>query len=437
MPGSRNPLITTLIGLRGNQRACVYTEPLWGLSLNLILPYLAVYMLALGLRDVQIGLVTTVGMGGQVIAGVLGGIITDKVGRRRTTLLLDATAWSIPCLIWLIASYVAPSMAFWVFLGASLVNSLLVITQNSWTCLMVEDADRDQIPHLFSLVMVGANLSALFAPISALLVARLSLILAVRILLVNAAVVMTVKVLWVYWWSHETSVGLRRQRETAGVAVWRLVSEYRSVLGIMLRSRATLFGLAIAALFTAIFTVNNTFWQIAINQRLLVPDVLLPFFPMAKSLLAIVFYFAVIHKVSGTTRFRLPLLAGFGAYLVGQVLIAAIPAGPGEAAGWQTYVGLAVCVLFDSFGLGMLAMLAEAIIALAIDPHERSRIMAVQRIVVIAATVPFGWIAGLLSEIDRSLPFVLTSGLAIIGIAVTLVRYKGPQPVTVTPPVVT
>ena len=424
----RNPLIATLVGLRGNQRACVYTEPLWGLSVNLVLPYLSVYMVALGLRDIQIGLVTSFGMMGQVITGLLGGVITDKLGRRRTTLFLDATAWSIPCLIWLIASYVAPSMAFWVFLGASLVNSLQVITMNSWNCLMVEDADREQIPHIFSLIMVGANLSALFAPISAFLVARFSLVFALRILLVNAAIVMTVKVLWVYFWSHETAVGLRRQKETAGVSIWRLVSEYKGVLGIMLRSRATLFALAIAALYSAVFTVNQYFWPIAINLRLLVPEAMLPLFPMARSLLAILFYFAVIHKVSGTTRFRLPLLAGFGAYLVGQVLVAALPTGTGETAGWETYVGLGVCVLFDSFGMGMLAMLAEAIMALAIDPHERSRIMAVQRVVVIAATVPFGWIAGALSEANRSWPFVLTSGLIAIGIAVTLLRYRDKPP---------
>ena len=42
-----NPLIQTLKEPRGNPRACVYTEPLWGLSINLCLPYASVYMIAL------------------------------------------------------------------------------------------------------------------------------------------------------------------------------------------------------------------------------------------------------------------------------------------------------------------------------------------------------------------------------------------------------
>ena len=34
-----NPLISTLKNLRGNPRACVYTEPLWGIPYNLFAPY--------------------------------------------------------------------------------------------------------------------------------------------------------------------------------------------------------------------------------------------------------------------------------------------------------------------------------------------------------------------------------------------------------------
>jgi hypothetical protein len=50
--------ITTLRSFRGNARGCVYTEALWGIPFNLYAPYVSVYMLALGLTDGQIGLIT-------------------------------------------------------------------------------------------------------------------------------------------------------------------------------------------------------------------------------------------------------------------------------------------------------------------------------------------------------------------------------------------
>ena len=85
MPRVRNPLLSTLLTLRGNGRACVYTEPMWGLSMALVLPYASVFMLALGLQDHQIGLLATISMLSQMVAGLLSGAITDKFGRRLTT----------------------------------------------------------------------------------------------------------------------------------------------------------------------------------------------------------------------------------------------------------------------------------------------------------------------------------------------------------------
>lgn len=159
-------MLASLVGLTGNARAAIWTEPMWGLSMALVLPYASVFMLALGVPDEQIGLVATVGTVSQVGFGLLGGVITDKLGRRATTAVFDIVAWSIPCLIWAFAQN------FWWFLVAAVVNGAWQVTQNSWDCLLVEDADRAEIPRLYSLVKVAGDCSAIFAPIAALLVAQ-------------------------------------------------------------------------------------------------------------------------------------------------------------------------------------------------------------------------------------------------------------------------
>ncbi len=84
-----HPLIKTILTVEGNSRACIYTEPLWGIPYSLYVPYMSVYMLALGLSDVQIGLIATIGLISQMFFSVLGGVITDKLGRRMTTLIFD------------------------------------------------------------------------------------------------------------------------------------------------------------------------------------------------------------------------------------------------------------------------------------------------------------------------------------------------------------
>ncbi len=378
----------------------------------LVLPYASVFMLALGVVDQQIGLLATISMLSQVVFGLLSGVITDKLGRRLTTAVFDVIAWSIPCLIWAFAQN------FWWFLVASVINGAWQVTQNSWDCLLVEDVDRGEITKVYSLIKVAAEFSALFAPIAAVLVSRFGLEPAVRILYLNAFVIMTAKIVILYRWSTETDTGRLRREQTRGVSMWRVLAGYRGVLGLIVRSKGTIFSLTIAALVGAVALVNGTFWQVVVNQHLGVPDPLLPFFPMVRSLLSVGFFFSLIPWLTHGKHLKRPTLWGFAVYLAGQVLLVSIPvstAGPG----WTTYALLGACLLLDAFGAGILFMLAESLVALHVDRHERSRVMAIQRTVVMLVTAPFGWISGWLSGMDRTWPFFLTSGLLVLGLLVT------------------
>ena len=404
-------MIVTLLGLRGNGRASVYTEPLWGLSMMLVLPYASVFMLALGVHDAQIGLLATIAMLSQVVFGLLSGVITDKLGRRKTTAVFDIIAWAIPCLIWAFAQN------FWWFLAASIINGAWQVTQNSWDCLLVEDIDRKEITKVYSLVKVAAEFSALFAPIAAILVSSLGLEFAVRILYLNAFIIMSFKIWLLYRYTTETATGRIRMAETRGVSIWQSLREYRGVLGLIVSSKGTIFALIIAALVGAVAVVNGTFWQVVISQRLGVPDALLPFFPMVRSLLSVLFFFTLIPLLTHTRHLKAPTLIGFGVYLAGQLLLVGIPA-PGGPAVAGTYALLAVCLMLDAFGAGILFMLAESLVALHVDRGERSRVMAIQRTCVMLVTAPFGWISGWLSGMDRTWPFLLTSALLVLGLIV-------------------
>jgi MFS family permease len=368
-------------------------------------------MIALGISDTSIGFIATVYMLSQVVFALLSGPITDKLGRRKTTALFDFIAWCIPCLIWWRAEN------FWFFLVAALFNGAMKVPTNSWDCLLVEDAEKSQITHIYSLVIMCGQLSALFAPLSAILVSRLTLVPAIRILYINAFVVMSIKIGLLYAFSHETGTGMRRMQETAGKSIFDLLAGYGGVVRIIGRSPGTIFSLTITALVGAVGMINTTFWQVIASQKLLIPDTLLPFFPMFRSLIAIVFFWTVIPHLT-TKTLKLPLLAGFASYLAGQTLLLLTP-----VAGLARYPVICVSLLFDGFGAGILAMLAESLVALHVNKAERARVMAIQHTIIMFATAPFGWIGGVLSGISRNLPFVLTICMLCAGIIATLVFY--------------
>jgi uncharacterized membrane protein YeaQ/YmgE (transglycosylase-associated protein family) len=52
---------------------------------------------------------------------------------------------------------------------------------------------------------------------------------------------------------------------------------------------------------------------------------------------------------------------------------------------------------------------------LTIEPKERARILSIIFVGVILLSSPFGWIAGMLSGINKDLPFLLNIALFIMG----------------------
>lgn len=407
----KHQLLRTLFELRGNPRACIFTEPMWGLSMNLCLPYATVYMLALGLNDIQVGIVTSIYMFSQMIFSLLSGAIIDKMGRRKSTAVFDFLAWSLPCLIW------ASSRGFWYFVVAALFNGMMKITTVSWDCLLVEDAPKDKITHLYSWVIICGNLSALFAPISSILVARLTLAPALRILYINAFVVMTAKIIILYRFSTETEVGKIRREISRNKSFGEMLVGYKSAFRKILDSRGTIFAIIISILVEIITMLGTTFWQIIASRRIGVPDTLLPIFPMIRSILAIILFFTVISRIK-QSRLKFPLYGGFISSIVGCILLISI-----TGTGVLGYIVLLISLFFDALGGAVQNTLRESLVAIHVDPEERSAIMALLQTTVMLVSVPFGYIGGLLSDISKALPFVLSIALSLLGILATAVFY--------------
>jgi MFS family permease len=362
--------------------------------------------------DVQVGIVTSIYMFSQMIFAFLSGAVIDKMGRRKSTAIFDFLAWSVPSLIW------AFSQGFWFFVVAAFLNGMMRITAVSWDCLLVEDAPKDKITHIYSLVIIAANLSALFAPISSILVAKLTLAPAIRILYINAFVIMTAKILILYKLSTETNVGKIRREASSNMSWGQMLSGYKSAFKKILASQGTIFAIIISILVEIVAMLGMTFWQIIASRRIGIPDELLPIFPMLRSILSIFLFFTVISHIK-QTRMKWPLYGGFASSIIGSILLISI-----TGTGVWGYVILSISLIFEALGGAVLATLRESLVAIHVDPVERSGIMALLQTTVMLVSVPFGYIGGVLSDISRILPFVLSIALLLLGILATTMFYR-------------
>jgi MFS family permease len=401
-------LIATLRSLRGNPRGCVYTEPLWGIPFNLYSPYVSIYMIALGMTDKQIGLIVSVSWGVQIVLALLSGVVTDKLGRRRTTLIFDILAWTIPSIISALAQN------FWFFLTAGVMNSFWRITLNSWSCLLVEDADQSQLVDIYTWIHIANVMVGFMAPLTGLLIGVFSLVPTIRGLYVFAAVMFTVKAVVTYIMTEETGQGKIRMHETRHQSAFSVLSEYSGVLKELLHTPQTLYTAGIMLVISITTLVSGSFWSIIVTERLHIPAQSLAIFPFIKSGVMLFFFFVVMPRIN-KLHFKLPLTIGFLGFVVSNVILITAPD--------LSYLFLIVSVFLEACCLAAVNPLVDQMVVLTIDPKERARIQSIMYVCIILISSPFGWIAGNLSTINKSLPFVLNIGLFIIGAA--LVYFAG------------
>jgi MFS family permease len=401
-------LITTLKSLTGNPRGCVYTEPLWGIPFNLYAPYISIYMVALGLSDKQIGLIVSISWSFQIVFALLSGVITDKLGRRRTTLIFDILAWSIPALISAIAQN------FWYFVAAGIINSVWQVTRNSWTCLLVEDADQSQLVDIYIWIHIANQLVGFIAPLAGLLIGMFTLVPTVRGLYIFAALMFTLKAVITYLMTQETGQGQIRMHETRHQSVMSVFHEYGGVLQELLRTPQTLYTAGILVIISISNVISGSFWGIIVTERLHIPAQNLAIFPFVRSAVMLFFFFIVMPRFN-KMHYKLPLVSGFLGFIVSQLLLITAPD--------RGYLFLIVSVFLEACCLAVINPLLDQMVVLTIEPKERARIQSIMYVGIILITSPFGWIAGILSELDKSLPFILN--IALFGAGAVLAYLAG------------
>jgi MFS family permease len=131
----------------------------------------------------------------------------------------------------------------------------------------------------------------------------------------------------------------------------------------------------------------------------------------------LVFFFIIIPKINAG-RFKMPLGIGFLCFLASQVILVLTP--NINTSFLTVILMLVVAIILEACALSLINPLMESLQVLLVDVNERARIISIIFVAVLAFTSPFGYIAGLLSSMDRRLPFTLNIILIIIAIILVI-----------------
>jgi uncharacterized membrane protein YeaQ/YmgE (transglycosylase-associated protein family) len=132
----------------------------------------------------------------------------------------------------------------------------------------------------------------------------------------------------------------------------------------------------------------------------------------------LLFFFVVLPRI-GKMHFKLPLMVGFIGFILSQILLVTAPD--------QGYFILIISVFLEACCFATVNPLMDRMLVLTVEPKERARIQSMLYVGIILLTSPFGWIAGNLSAINKSLPFILNILLFAAGAVLAALAGKASQ----------
>ena len=313
-----NEMLIFFKNLKGNPKLILMIDPLFTVPFNMFTPFATLYMFALGLSDFEIGILISISMFANFIMALLGGIVVDKFGRRKSLLLGDFLAWNIPVLLW------AFSQNFWWFLAATLFNSIQHIATVSFECNWLDDIEEHKMQKLVNLFFFLFYGSILFALVSGYFVLQYSVVPVLRVVYLFAFASMGTRLLILFFRLKETKRGQERLVATKGKSILFLLSGYKDVFFLLTRSRDMLKVLILMPMVSIFTVISNTFFALYTTQNLGLGEYFIAYFPVIRAVVVLLFFAFIQSRLDRYNRLNL-MCIGLLLYVLGHTLLLLSP----------------------------------------------------------------------------------------------------------------
>jgi MFS family permease len=389
----------------------VITEGVAAISFGWVGTYLPLYMLALGVTKVQIGLLASVLIATKLLSTLAGGYLADRMGRKRVLVVFDIFCWGVPMFLYAVAQN-----PIYFFVGR-LVNGLVYVVMPSFECLFVEDVPVEHRPAVFGALQFLQAGARLFAPVSGLLVAWLGLVPAGRLMTAITAVSSISIAVVRQFTMHETTMGRERMSAVADAPPWGLLREYAVALRDALRDRrlrTVLIVRNLAMFFTTMWLTYSVIY-LTDPQGVGLSESSVAILPFVSALATIaVILLAAERWQSG--RVYGNLLLGQGLWLVSAGVYLLAPAGA---------IGLfVVWAIVSALSTALYRPAQQSYWANVVGDRERAQVFAASSALTALVTLPAGPLAGALYELWPRGPFLLAVALQFVALALILSLYS-------------
>lgn len=316
---ARGLQLRALAGLPRNARNAILMEPLWAVFGTVVLYYAPLYMRSVGLSSTQIGLLGSLTLGLSFVFQAVAAPVTNRVGRKRTTLIGDLISWTIPMFVW------AAAQSFFAFAVAAALSASGRIVSLSWSLLVIEDVPERERARVFGILGLIVTVCGLLTPLVGLLMTRFGVTATMRAYYALGGVGMTVMFLWRNAITDETKSGVAAMAQHRGL---HPLESVRHTLKLVsgLRSYPGLQGMTAFYLLTIFIEQLSLFQILYLQETLGFSAQTLSYVPVVGAAVTVGLYALALPRLA-----RLPLsrtlVAVRALALVGAGALLLVPAG--------------------------------------------------------------------------------------------------------------
>jgi DHA1 family tetracycline resistance protein-like MFS transporter len=392
---------TNIIGsfksLKGNTRVSIMFEPLWGIPFVIFNFYLSLYMKELGITAREFGYLISIGFISGAIFSLFGGVITDKLGRKKTTFIFDLISWPFCVLIYLISN------SFWMFAIATVINNAGKIVGTSFYLMVIEDATNDERIAAFNLLNIITISTGVIIPLAGILVNALGVVKAERFFLGFASISMTIMMLSRNHFYKETKIGqqiLDEHRRNPVKNTFKNMLPLKALIVFKKRPIAimTIFVCILFNLFITIGTINSLYFAPYMTEVLKISKSSVSILGGVYSgvmFLVLVFVFPLISKFNKITN----MLAGLLLQTSALFLLIVIPT--------NNLIITVICVAIFALGFGTFKPYIDTLLAEVTEGKDRAGIYAIVNTLTCIVIALFGVISGNIFAFNPKLLYIL------------------------------
>ncbi len=377
--------------LAPNARYCVLLEPLWALTGTVVLYYATLYMKSVGLSNLSIGVILSANLYAAFLFQIIAGAVTDRLGRRRTSLVFDLVGWALPMALWALATN------FWMFLIAALLNACSSIVNTSFNLLATEDTPKGDQPRVFAAIKLIAMGAGLLSPVAGVLMDRYGVVSTLRVIYAVGAVMMVVHFVWRHRLVHETAAGKAAMKRRGNTGMAHSVATNLRLFWTLSRHRRMwpLIGLYIA---TSLAVTINVFQVVYLADNLAIGAGTISWVPALTAAVALLCFLVLLprlrgHSVVNTARTALALSAA------GWLLFLLVPR--------HGVVLLLLSSTLTAAGVFLTESYRDTLIVGTLGDMDRAAMFSALQSVTAMMAIPSGYIAALLYDTRPRLLFVV------------------------------